>query len=752
MPVKTGRSPSRLELGRRFVTLPPQLSLPLGLLLLVVIGFIDYATGHELGLSLLYLLPVLTVTLLEGRLWGMVAAVAAAATWALAELAAGQEYSSRVFPVWNAAVRLGFFLICLYLFDRLRSSRREARESAELFRIATQNSAIGMAIVAPDGRFLEVNPALSRMLGREAASLRNWTWQEHTHADDLNSDLALLDDVLAGRVDSYRLRKRYVRADGVPLWGDLAVAAARDADGSLRYLIKQIVDVTDRVVAEERLLTATRSLAESERNFRIFFETIADIVIVAAKDGHIVFSNPAAAEKLGYSSAELSALHALDLYPPDVRPEVEAVVGDVVAGRRTTAEFPLQTKEGRVIEVETRIWFGSWNGRECIFGLHRDVSETRRAARLMRQRVAELASLQQIAMTLATGRDLLDGLPVVNARLALLFGAQDVLSVTFAEGVQGRHVFGRDEAESQRCEQEYLREGFHERELVERVDEWRSRPGSFSAGQGERELVVPLVVRGEVLGALLLRRSTHGRPFTAREVEVAETAAAAVAAAIGHERLLEQETLKAARDARDSVARELHDSVTQTVYSANLMAKALPAAWERDPSEALKATEELRNLTHMALAELRSLVYELRPAALAAADLSALVERLAEILAGRSGVSVDIQAEAVPDPPSDIKLALYRIVQEAFNNIAKHAAATRVSVHLAGDARGGISLEVHDDGRGFDPAAPRVGLGLGIMQERAREVGAQLEIDSEPARGTRLSLKLRPQQEQADAD
>jgi signal transduction histidine kinase len=154
----------------------------------------------------------------------------------------------------------------------------------------------------------------------------------------------------------------------------------------------------------------------------------------------------------------------------------------------------------------------------------------------------------------------------------------------------------------------------------------------------------------------------------------------------------------------------------------------------------------LRQLNRGALAEMRTLLMELRPAALAEAALGDLLRQLAEAVTGRTGLPVTVEVEGQFTLPSDVQVALYRIAQEALNNVVKHAFATRVSVTLrftlgpATEPRR-IEMRVSDDGRGFDPGSvPANRLGLGIIRERAQAVGATETIDSQPGRGTAVAV------------
>jgi signal transduction histidine kinase/ligand-binding sensor domain-containing protein len=207
------------------------------------------------------------------------------------------------------------------------------------------------------------------------------------------------------------------------------------------------------------------------------------------------------------------------------------------------------------------------------------------------------------------------------------------------------------------------------------------------------------------------------------------------------ETLRRSEMEKAVAAERSRLARELHDAVTQTLFSASLVAEALPASWERDREEGRRLLQELRQSSRGALAEMRTLLLELRPAALVEADLGDLMRQLAEAATGREGLPVRVAVEGKPELPSDVHVALYRIAQEALNNVVKHARASQAMVRLRGLSPASVELHISDDGRGFDPAnVPPDHLGLGIMRERAEAIGAALEIDSQPGHGTRVTV------------
>jgi signal transduction histidine kinase len=259
------------------------------------------------------------------------------------------------------------------------------------------------------------------------------------------------------------------------------------------------------------------------------------------------------------------------------------------------------------------------------------------------------------------------------------------------------------------------------------------------------ELIIPLKIKGQVIGVLDVQ-SDRLNAFDDTDLAVLQSLAHQVSAAVENVQLYEQGQRAAVMEERSRLARDLHDAVTQTLFSASLIAEAVPASWEMDQQEGRQLLGELQQLTRGALAEMRTLLLELRPAALVETSLSDLLHQLAEAALGRAGVPVTTVVSGDCNLPSDVHVALYRIAQEALNNVIKHARASQAEVHLrcaaATDGTGReVELRIWDDGRGFDPQgiAPDH-LGLGIMRERAEAIGAHLRIETRIGEGTEVSL------------
>jgi nitrate/nitrite-specific signal transduction histidine kinase len=256
-------------------------------------------------------------------------------------------------------------------------------------------------------------------------------------------------------------------------------------------------------------------------------------------------------------------------------------------------------------------------------------------------------------------------------------------------------------------------------------------------------IIVPLVSKGRLLGALKIGEAKY-RSVAEDESALLMAIGQQVGVAVENARLFEKVEEAAAMAERSRLARDLHDAVTQTLFSASLIAEVLPKIFARNVDEGYRRLEELRQLTRGALAEMRTLLLELRPSALIDAPLADLLRQLGESITGRARLPVRVKVEGDYELPPEVKVALYRIVQEALNNVAKHAGANEVSVHVTNQASG-VTLEIRDDGIGFDPAEiPPDHLGLGIMRERAADIGAQLDIRSSRGGGTCVSACWMP--------
>ena len=259
-------------------------------------------------------------------------------------------------------------------------------------------------------------------------------------------------------------------------------------------------------------------------------------------------------------------------------------------------------------------------------------------------------------------------------------------------------------------------------------------------------MAVPLTSREQVLGVL---RVDHHEPdfFDVERARLLQAVGSQTALAIRHAQMLEREREVAVMAERNRIARELHDAVSQTLFAANVVAGTLARGAERPQDEASMAAlaEQARTLEQLnrgALSEMRLLMYELRPDAMEQTPLTDLLGHAIDALRSRTEIDVahDLQRDEVVSP--GVRMQFYRIAQEAFSNIARHAGARQVSVRWRTSADGAAQLRIADDGLGFDPSKSHPGhFGLENMRSRAAEVGARLEIDSVPGQGTVLTVE-----------
>ena len=264
----------------------------------------------------------------------------------------------------------------------------------------------------------------------------------------------------------------------------------------------------------------------------------------------------------------------------------------------------------------------------------------------------------------------------------------------------------------------------------------------MQGSQTRSELTVPIKIKSQTIG-VLDAQSDQLDNFSESDVEIMSALANQTGIAIENARLYEKAKQMAALEERQRLARDLHDSVTQSLYGVTLYAEVTEQLLKNGEIEnAGKNLQELKGMALDALAEMRLLIYELRPSVFEQEGLVAAIQARLDAVEGRVGLKTSfiIEGEISLDP--QIEEVLYRITQEALNNILKHAVARTATITLSQDDHQ-VSLEVSDDGVGFDPlqACEAGCLGVRGMQERARAMGAEFEILSQVGNGTKVIIR-----------
>jgi signal transduction histidine kinase len=254
-------------------------------------------------------------------------------------------------------------------------------------------------------------------------------------------------------------------------------------------------------------------------------------------------------------------------------------------------------------------------------------------------------------------------------------------------------------------------------------------------------LGVPIVGKGKVIAAFYLTDKISVEEFSQEDQDAVEMLAAHAAIAIENARLYERSRELSVVEERTRLARELHDSVSQTLFSIALLADAAAMQMDHDTAKAKTQLEGLREMARAAGDEMRSLIFELRPADLTE-GLAATLRKHVEVLRRVYQMEIDFKEDITGRAPVEVEREIYRIAQEALNNALKHSQAARIDLEL-GSNNGMITLSVADDGKGFEPAAAQVRatrLGITSMKERAEAIHGVLRIKSSRA-GTRVELE-----------
>jgi signal transduction histidine kinase len=427
--------------------------------------------------------------------------------------------------------------------------------------------------------------------------------------------------------------------------------------------------------------------------------------------------------------------------------------------------FDIQTldvrRDGSTFYAAWRGTTFTYQGRRCLLNIVRDVSKRVQIEQLLQERVEirthEQATLLEISHTLASTLELQPGLILDQLRKIIeythggLFTLEGSSLVTLALRGTGQ----LEQSLPIRIHlntPETLVSLFNRKQTIRIADVWSEDPQAHFLrsllDDGAKVLLegmqswmwVPLAVRGRIIGGVGVAHEKQNY-FTPHHADLALSVANQAAITMINAELYGHAQELAVLEERQRLARNLHDAVNQSLFSAGLIAEVLPRLWDRDQEEARKSLEDLRRLTRGAMAEMRALLAELRPSTLTDSSLSDLLRQLGNAFSGRTNVPVVVTMGGEFFLPAEVQVAFYRVCQETLNNIAKHAKASQVEIELKQDGAT-IELRIQDNGKGFDPKETLSGhYGLSMMRERAEAVGALLTITSQPGHGTELTIR-----------
>jgi len=499
----------------------------------------------------------------------------------------------------------------------------------------------------------------------------------------------------------------------------------------------------------------------SEEEYRTIFEAANEaLVIYDMGTGLVVEANPAACEMYGYSRQEFIGLDPTVFMQPESHALFRENIRTAEPGGVLESLGLHLHRDGSPFHVEARRSLINYRGRPCLLSAIRDVSQRIQIEKTLSEQIEirrrEQATLLAISHTLASTLELQPGLILSQLREIIdythggLFALEDSTLVT-------RAMHGTQQMEQSAPIRiplktpETLSVLFNGHRPIRIADVWSENPQAqfMRLLLDEKAAVllegmhswmwVPLAVKGRIIGGVGVAETTRNY-FTAHHADLALSVADQSAITMVNAQLYRQAQVLAVLEERQSLARNLHDAVNQSLFSAGLIAEVLPRLWERDQEQARHSLEDLRSLTRGAQAEMRVLLAELRPSTLTDSNLSDLLRLLGKALSGRTGLPVAVTVTGEFSLPAEVQVAFYRVCQEALYNVAKHAKASRVEIDLK-QAGAVIELSIRDDGLGFDLKQTFSGhYGLGMMRERAEAVGALLSVTSQPGHGTELTI------------
>ena len=665
----------------------------------------------------------------------------------------GEVFETHYSPQFDmASVMTGVIAVSVIITER-KKAEEALRESEERYRSLIDNSPDGILLTVPDGSILSANAAACKIFDMSEKELCQAGRAGVVDSSDPHAVVFLEERKKTGKA---RGELTLIRKGGVKFPAEVTSAIFTDRDGHLRTSMI-IRDITQQKLAQD-------ALRASEEQYQSIFNATRDGLFISDLSGKLVDFNPEACRMLGYTEKELRLLQPPQLIHPDSLHVFEEYLRKVRDGRQFHGRAMGLRKDGSSFPAEI---FGvpiTYYRQYHALAVVRDITEQVHAYQLLEQRVSErtreLSALLDVSRNVASTLELRPLLALILNQLSTVvdYSGAAIITLEDDEFVIVDYVgpISHDQVLQTRIPLNsatiFKRVATHLKPLII-TDLWEDTPAnqeileSLTGPVGElfrfthSWIGVPLSVRDCLVGVLSVDHIKSGT-YTQQHARLVWAFADQAAVAIDNARLYKQAQELAALEERQKLARELHDSVSQALYGIALGARTARALLERDPAQAVEAVDYCLSLAEIGLAEMRSLIFELRPESLEKEGLVAALSKQADALRSRMGIQLSTKFCDEPDVSMEIKQVYYRVAQEALQNIFKHAQASQVALKLDKDARI-LSMSIQDNGRGFDVQGEFSGhLGLMSMQERVKKIGGRIDIHSIPHQGTKIQVEV----------
>jgi PAS domain S-box-containing protein len=656
------------------------------------------------------------------------------------------------------------------ILQRSAALESALRESEERFRLTFEHAGVGMAHVDREGKFIRVNRKLCDIVGYSESELRNMTFQQITHPDDLAADLAQTGKVISGEYDGFSMEKRYLRKEGRLVWVNLTVAAMRDSERKFKYSISVIEEITARKIAQEGLLNAKRDLQSTAANLASEAQALANLNNCSSRLWRIPNLQQGLEEMLAavieLVGAEKGAIHLVNSkrgvlliaaqrgFPPEflkiyrevsvedalacgraLRGRERVIVEDTesdpefaplhgvarAAGFRAVVSTPLIDSDDQPIGIISAHF--SQPLRPTEETLHRLDLYVRQAADFIERCKTESAlreSEEHFRAIVETTPECVKLVAQDGTLLHMNPSGLKMVGADSADVLVGNNVYGliaqKDREKFRMFNEKICRgeKGSLEFEMIGLHGSVRHMESHAAPLRQHDGSFVQLAVTRDVTE----RKKTEG---ALREAELSG-------------RLLQLQD-----EERRRIARELHDGAGQLLSALSMNLSTIDGEKEKLSDAAANCVQENIDLVDRITAEIRTLSRLLHPPLLDEVGLKSALSEYVSGFTARSNIQVDLELPAALESlPHEYELSLFRIVQECLTNIHRHSGSPTALVRIV-PAPGEITLEVIDQGRGIDPAVQQrfvlgtsSGVGLRGMRERVRQIGGSLQINSHP--------------------